>query len=257
MPSGALIGFVSAMCGVGGGLFAVPLLHFGHKLELRRAVATSLALVLATVSAGTLSEVLRADSAIDWGLLGFLVAGALLGSQAGFRVAQKLDVRIVRAVFVVVLAVAGARMLSGPEGAGDGGDGLAGLALYAAATAIGFAGGFVSPLLGIGGGLILVPALYLVLPEQGFAGARAMSLATSIASAARSLVLYARLGEVVRPSAECLAAGAAAGAVLGVQVVHLQGAVDLARTSLGLLLLYVSARFVVQLARERRRVPRV
>ena len=41
----AAIAFVGAMCGIGGGLFTVPLLHFGVRLPLKQAVATALVLV--------------------------------------------------------------------------------------------------------------------------------------------------------------------------------------------------------------------
>ena len=46
--AGSLIGFLGSMCGVGGGLFAIPLLHYGLGIELRRAGATARCRVFAT-----------------------------------------------------------------------------------------------------------------------------------------------------------------------------------------------------------------
>lgn len=252
--AGVLIAFVCSMCGVGGGLFAVPLLHFGYRLELRRAIATSLALVLATVTAATLTEALHEESALDYRLLGFLVVGAVVGAQAGFWVAHRIDPRALRGAFVVALMVAGGRILlegtpTEAEAVTAVGDGLP----WLRALAIGFGGGVVSPVLGVGGGLLFVPALYLGMPALGFAGARAMSLATSIAAASRGLWLYARSGEVSRAPALWLAGGAATGAVAGVRTVHLPGFVEVARLGLGTILLYVAGRFAWEIVRDRGR----
>jgi hypothetical protein len=59
--AGLAIGFLGSWCGIGGGLFAVPLLHFVRKLELRAAVATALVLVLATSTAATAAEALSPE----------------------------------------------------------------------------------------------------------------------------------------------------------------------------------------------------
>jgi uncharacterized membrane protein YfcA len=250
--SGSAIAFVGSMCGIGGGLFAVPLLHFGLRFELRRAVATALALVFATGTTATVVEALRADSELRWGLLAVLFPGALVGAQVGFRVARRLRTDWLRAVFVVALSAAGVRLLLG-NGAVAGDVPLAdpeGLEAVLIGLAIGFGGGFVAPLLGIGGGLLFVPALFFAVPSLGFAGARACSLATSIAASSRSLWLYLRAGDVARTHAAWLAAGAAVGAAAGVWTVHAPGVTAFGRITLGVVLLVVAARFLRDLVRR-------
>ncbi len=79
--SGAVIAFIGAICGIGGGLFAVPLLHYVFKLPLRVSVATSLCLVAANAYSSTATELLRGDSALLWDVVLPLIGGALVGAQ--------------------------------------------------------------------------------------------------------------------------------------------------------------------------------
>ncbi len=255
VPAGLVIGLVGAMCGIGGGLFTVPLLHYVRRLELRVAVATALCLVLSTSCAATITEALRADSAIRWPLVAVLVPAALAGAQVGWVVSKRLSARILKALFAVVLAIAGARLLAGSTGVtpAEAASVPLGGAEYAWGALVGFGGGFVAPLLGIGGGLLVVPGLFLGLPELGFAGARACSLAVAVATATRSLWLYAREGSVRRAPGVALGAGAFAGAGLGVVLLHQPGWIDVGRSALGLLLLFVAARFAWDVARARAR----
>ncbi|MFT6040518.1 MAG: putative membrane protein YfcA [Gammaproteobacteria bacterium] len=243
---GILIGFVSSMCGIGGGLFAVPLLHFGFKVHLRRAVATGLCLVFATASASTLTEIASGlfggGSMITWPLVGCLALGALGGTQLGYPVSKRFDTRQLRGVFSIVIAVVAIRILVSSEAVGHV-EGEASLGNYLYAVGAGFLGGFVSPILGIGGGLVMVPALLLGPSALGFAGARACALAAAVVTSGRSLSLYWKERTLHTKAAPLLGGGAFVGAIAGVNAVHLDGVVEIARSMLGFVLLFVSIRF--------------
>ena len=241
---GLLIGFVGAMCGIGGGLFAVPLLHFGFKIHLRRSVATSLALVFATTTAATIAEVLSGESEIQWAKVGFMTLGILLGAQAGFPVSKRFGTRQLRGAFSIVILAAALRILV------HGDEPLVRTIqegwwpnLYAGLA--GFGAGFVSPILGIGGGLVMVPPLLLGPSGLGFAAVRASSMAAAVVTSGRSLTMYVKEGSLHHIAAPFLAGGAFVGAILGVTTVHLPGVVDYARSMLGLVLVFVSVRFAV------------
>ncbi len=252
VPAGIVIGFLGSLCGIGGGLFAVPLLHYVQKIPLKEAVATALVLVLATTAASTGAELFQAEPELHaWPVLG-LMGGVLVGAQFGYLVAVRVNVRILRALFVVFLTVAGYRVLAG------GGEELAesapvviGASKVLFAFLVGIGGGFVAPLLGVGGGLVMVPGLYLILPAMGFPGARACSLAAGVIGSARSLFLHARAGRVHRSPGLLLGAGALLGAVAGVHFLHLPGLAEVGRPILALVLWFVAARFLVDLLRGR------
>ncbi len=99
------------------------------------------------------------------------------------------------------------------------------------ALAGGFAG-FMSGLLGIGGGFVVVPALFLLAEPLGIETGVAMhmalgtSLAAMIATTARSAFAHDKLGSVHRPTLRRLVPWVVAGAILGAMIASsLKGAV--------------------------------
>jgi len=242
--AGCAIAALSSMCGIGGGLFAVPALHYLLGLRLERAVATSLCLVWCVALSATVSEALHPSGALYPRVIAALIGGSLLGTQLGFRLARRLPTRTLKAVFCAVLVLAGARVLalSGGEHASPDASFVAGTADLAISAAVGLAAGVAVPLLGVGGGLVVVPALLFALPQVGFAGARAAALAMAIVSASRSLWLYHGQGGIDWPRGLRFGLGGAAGAVAGVQLAHLGGAA-LGEGLLGAVLVLAAARF--------------
>ncbi len=247
---GCLIATWGSMCGIGGGLFAVPLLHYIYKVPLKKAVVMSLSLVFATCASSTVSELFRTDSAIEWGIVAGLVVGSLVGAPLGFRVAQRIDTRRLKMVFIFVLLFVGLRILGALPDFLSGGE-VTGTTLdvgwteYLVAIAIGVGGGFVAPLLGIGGGLVAVPALHLAVPVIGHLGARACSLAMGTVASSKSMLLYYKADKLDVRASLSLAIGAVVGAWIGVQLVHLEALTDVAEKMLGGTLLFVSGRFAL------------
>jgi hypothetical protein len=242
--------FLATICGIGGGLFAVPLLHYGAKLPLRTAVGTSLGLVFVLATTATVAESVRPDSALSLPIASLLVLGSLPGAQLGYRVARRLETAWLKRAFVVVLVVAGLRVLFIRSTAtGAVGTELTTLELVLIPF-VGFGGGFVAPLLGIGGGLVVVPALFLAFPSVDYLDARANSLAMSIAASAWSVARYVRDGDVHVPSAGLLAVSTALGAIAGVMSVHNPGWAEGARIVMGTILLIVAGRFALDVWRR-------
>ncbi|MFT7487232.1 MAG: putative membrane protein YfcA [Candidatus Paceibacteria bacterium] len=247
-----LIGFViaawGAMCGIGGGLFAVPVMHYLYGLKLKEAIVASLALVGATTVSGTLAEVFRADSAIEWRIVLALIVGCLVGIQLGFRASKVLPARKLKLIFTVLLLFVGLRLLGLTPQIMHASNGerilpvITGMDVAMAAV-IGFCGGFLSPLLGIGGGLVAVPALMFGIPDLGHLGARACSMAMGTVTSTRSMLLYYRAGELDLRRSMNLALGAALGAIVGVQLVHIPGVSEVAEMMLAATLLVVAVRF--------------
>lgn len=245
-PAGLAIGFLGSLCGIGGGLFAGPLLHLAFGFELRRATGTALVLVVATTAAATATEAARADSALRWGLVAALVVGMLVGAQLGFAFSERVSDRALRALFAVALLAVSAPVLlapSAPHAQAAGGAEL-GAGALAWGGLVGVLGGFVVPVLGVGGGLVVVPALFLGVPGLGFDGARAAALAAGLVGSARSLALKARARRVSWRHGLVLGTGALVGAALGVVSLDaVRGLIEVGRIALGLTLAGVAVRF--------------
>jgi len=252
VAAGFMIGMVASTCGIGGGLFAVPLLHYGFRLPLKSAVATSLCLVFATATSATVTEAFHPGRALLPGLVVSLLLGALIGAQIGHRIASRLPVRKLKVVFGIVLLLAGGRMLV-TSGQGD----LVEAAMvfdpsvtdHLLAFAIGLVAGVAVPLLGVGGGLVVVPCLLFVMPQLGYLGARASSLGMATLTSARSIFLYRKDGLIDWKRALWFASGALAGAVAGVYWVHGSGNAFLARGVLGGVLGLAGLRFSLDVLR--------
>jgi uncharacterized membrane protein YfcA len=254
---GCLIGTYSTLCGIGGGIFAVPLLHYAYGMPLKTAVANSLVLVAASTSTATAAEMLRADSALHYEVLMVLVIASLAGTQIGYRVQQKLDTRKLKMVFCVVMLAVGAKLLFAPALRGDPGALTARLDLSAVELAevagIGLLAGILAPLLGIGGGLVAVPGLFLGLPALGYAGARACSTAMSVVNSWQSVWLYWREKKIQVAIAVWFAGGALVGGVVGDVLIHVPAVVAIAQKLLSATVLFVALRFAWDVQRDGRR----
>lgn len=253
---GVVVGTWSSACGVGGGIFAVPILHYLFGMPLKMAIGNSLVLVAASTTSATIAEVMRNDSAVHWDVVAILVAASFLGTQLGFKVARGLATLALKRIFCVMLLVVAFEVLldvrlgSATDSAASDAFGLTIMGGVATA-AIGFAAGFVAPLLGIGGGLVAVPALFLGFPSLGYLAARASSMAMSMCASWQSVWLYRRDRHVHVPTAAWFSAGAVVGGFLGVLLVHVPGASIVAQRLLGLTLCFVAARFAWDVWRAR------
>jgi len=247
VPAGFAIGFAGALCGVGGGIFAGPLLH-ARGSTLRRSAATALLVVLATTLTSSVAEVLRPDSELDLAVAVPLALGALFGAGFGFALSQRVDERALKWAFALMLFLGGLRVLFFTTALGGASFGPA--ATVALALGIGVAGGFLTPL-GIAGGVFMVPALFLCLHSLGFNGARACALAAGAVGATRSFALHARAGNVVFPLGWPLAVGALIGAIGGVIAAHDPILSHGGRILLGIVLLAQAARFLLELRQPR------
>jgi uncharacterized membrane protein YfcA len=95
-------GLVSALLGIGGGLVKVPVMHLVMGVPLRVATATSNLMIGVTASASAVIYLLRGG--IDPFVAGPTAIGVFLGATVGSRTAHRIDLRILRILFVLVLA---------------------------------------------------------------------------------------------------------------------------------------------------------
>ena len=110
MVLGALIGLLSGLTGVGGGIFLSPLLLVGRWAEPKPTAAVSAAFIWVNSLAGLLgrpgSLALLPPSTTLW--VGAAVVGGLIGASQGSR---RLASMAVRRLLALVLLVAGLKLL--------------------------------------------------------------------------------------------------------------------------------------------------
>ena len=95
-------GVVSALLGIGGGLIKVPVMHLVMGVPLRVATATSNLMIGITATASAIIYLLRGG--IDPFVAGPTAIGVFLGATIGSRTAHRIDLRVLRILFVAVLS---------------------------------------------------------------------------------------------------------------------------------------------------------
>jgi len=171
---GGGVGIVSGLLGIGGGLLMVPFLYLlmggsswsgvqvPYEFQAAFAHATSLVVIVPTALAGMLT--FRRAGVVEWRTVLPLGGAAALTALLGARVAVALPTDLLKASFGLFLLVMSMRTWRGkrggePEGGGPGpGGARAGIRPIPALLG-GGAVGFLSALLGVGGGVVAIPIL--------------------------------------------------------------------------------------------------
>jgi len=152
---GVLGGTLSGMFGVGGGIVMVPLLTVLARMDHRRASATSLVAILPTSVVGAVTYGLNGHLDVVAGIA--IAVGGIGGSLIGTRLLRVLPLGWLRWLFVALLVVVAIRLFLEVPARG------AGLAytwpVILALVGLGLVMGVASGLFGIGGGVVVVPAL--------------------------------------------------------------------------------------------------
>lgn len=118
---GAMVGGMSALMGIGGGIVAIPILIHWVGLEVRRVAAASIGIIVFAAPAGIGSYMLAGQGVVDVppGTVGYvaiplalaLVPGAILLAPVGTRINQRLPVPVLRRAFGGLMLVVGLRLL--------------------------------------------------------------------------------------------------------------------------------------------------
>ncbi len=148
-------GLLSGLFGVGGGTVIVPALVFFLGFNQRLAAGTSLAAIVPTATVGVISYAV--SGSVSWVAAVILAIGAIIGAQIGTWLLQRLPIPVLRWGFVAFLAaVIVSLYLVIPSRDAE----LHLTFLTVAGLAVlGLITGILAGLLGVGGGIIVVPVL--------------------------------------------------------------------------------------------------
>ena len=155
---GLAAGLLSGLFGVGGGILIVPGLVLLLGLQQRLAHGTSLAAILPIAVSGVVGY--GVHGLVDFPVAGLVSAGAVLGALAGTMLLARIPQRALRLTFAgLLLLTAGRLFLDLPETT-EAVDLTWPVGVVYVAT--GLVIGVLSGLLGVGGGIFLVPVLVLL-----------------------------------------------------------------------------------------------
>jgi hypothetical protein len=202
-------GFLSGIFGVGGGILIVPGLVFFAKMDQRRAHGTSLAAVL-PISIASLVTYWSHDH-VDWHVALWLAIGAIGGAILGTKLLKTARHDVLSYGFATVLIVSAVRLYWTTSA-----DGRTGLSVVAAIALviIGVATGTLAGLLGVGGGVIMIPAMVLLLGEMNVL-AKGTSLAVIIPTSITGTIRNRKTANVDVKAAVVVGLSGVVSAVIG------------------------------------------
>jgi uncharacterized membrane protein YfcA len=154
---GAGAGFLSGLFGIGGGIVIVPALLALMSMERKMAHGTSLAATLPMAAASLVTYAIGGN--VDWPVAACLAAGAIFGAVVGTQLLQIIPKKPLTIIFIVVILVTAIRLVVASDSMGR--DDLT-LVGAISLVVIGFITGTLSGLLGIGGGVVMVPAMVVL-----------------------------------------------------------------------------------------------
>ncbi len=193
---GLAAGLLSGLFGVGGGTVIVPLLGMLAGFPHRLAAGTSLAAIVPTAIVGVISYAVH--GAVAWIPALILAAAAVVGAQVGTWLLHRIPVTALRWAFVAfLLVVIVGLFLVVPSREAD--IRLTVLSVLGL-IATGLVTGVLSGLLGVGGGVIIVPALML-----GFGASDLIAKGTSLMMMIPT-ALSGTIGNIRRKNVDLVAA---------------------------------------------------
>jgi len=107
-------GILAALSGLGGGSVVVPILNLGFKMDIKRAKAISLGMILLSTAVITLFNMLETPrlpyNGPHWGYLVWPVAlplsiGVAVASPLGVMVGKRLPSKVISYIFAIFLAL--------------------------------------------------------------------------------------------------------------------------------------------------------
>jgi uncharacterized protein len=211
--TGLVAGVMSGLFGIGGGTVMTPAVQVLLGTPPIIALATPLPAIFPTAITGAWTY--RQGGELDERAAAWIVGPGVLGAIVGAALTDVIDTDLLLVVTALLLAREAVKILQGAarrEAAGEPSEGtpmqLAG---------IGLAAGFVSGLLGVGGGIIIVPLLSGIL-RMPLKRALGTSLLAIVALVIPGTIVHAALGHIDWAIFAALTVGAVPGARIGARL---------------------------------------
>jgi uncharacterized membrane protein YfcA len=232
--SGLAAGAFGGLLGLGGGILIVPILTIGFGAPITAAAGVSLVSVIATSAGGAAFNVRNRRADVRIGML--LAAGTVVGALTGGVVAGILPDRVLAGLFAALMAYTAVTMGRRLVWRGDVNERQADAAVdpslpdgpHAPAyrgrrvgpgIGLSFVAGNVSGLLGVGGGVVVVPLMNLVLGAPLSVAAATSNFMIGMTAAAGAYAYLFR-GDVDPSLAAPMVIGVVIGASLQARVAH-------------------------------------
>ena len=207
---GILAGFLSGLLGIGSGLILVPTIHYIFDKDFKVAIACSLLTIAIVSPFGAYRHYKFGNVKIKLGII--LGVFGIIGSLIGGVVSEKLPTDTLKILFAITLVLVSIKMRTSIKAK----DGTKTSSKFI--PLIGFTAGFVSALLGLGGGIVMVPLMVFVgIPIHNAIGTSLMAI---IMNATTGTITHAAYNSLIPLISISLAIGGILGVSTGVKTAN-------------------------------------
>ena len=259
---GVLVGAVLSLTGAGGGILAVPALVVGLGWSMQQAAPVALIAVAGAASIGALEGFRR--KLVRYRAAGLMALSGIPVTVLGVQAARELPQRVLLGLFAAVMLLVALRLLvqafkggpGEPHSASTFGhiDSETGRFVWTPLTTgllagIGALTGFMTGLLGVGGGFVIVPLLrrFTDLSMQGIVATSLLVIAIVGVGGLLSAVLH---GAVLPPVLTLLFTAATAGGMLAGRFASHRLSAAHVQVGFGIVLLAVASGLLVKAAMD-------
>lgn len=208
---GLAAGLLSGLFGVGGGIVMTPGIQVLLGTSPIVALATPLPVILPTALTGAITYARARE--VDLRAAAWMIASGFGGAAGGAALTELIDTRLLLVATALLLGWQAVGVLRGARGRRA----TAAQVGVGPLLMIGLGAGLVSGLLGVGGGLVMVPLLsgWLGMPLKLVLGT---SLAAIVALVIPGTIVHASLGNIDWAICIALIVGGVPGALLGARL---------------------------------------
>jgi uncharacterized protein len=217
--SGAAVGVLGGLIGLGGAEFRLPVLIGLFGFAPHKAVPLNLLISLATILASLVFRIALLPTGTLTSIvveIASLTGGAVLAAWWGARLLHRLSVKMLTQIIAWLLLALAVLLLTDAAASLDGDIAIPSEPWLRALVglALGLVIGTVSSLLGVAGGELIIPTLVMVFGVD-IASAGTASLIISLPTVLVGVAHHARRGTFAGPEIRHVAVPMAAGSVLG------------------------------------------
>ena len=221
LMGGLVAGLFGSLLGLGGGVLIIPMLTLIFGVPMKQAIGTSLICVIATSSGAASLYVKKHLTDIRLGMT--LELATTIGAIVGGLVAGIIKPEVLTILFSLLLLYMALSMVRRKAEGGLEGDSSAQRDYQVTRLPLGmgasFFAGNVSGLLGVGGGVIKVPAMYLLMGIPLKTAVATSNFMIGVTATASAFLYYAR-GEVDLLVSGATMIGVFIGALIGSRTIH-------------------------------------
>jgi hypothetical protein len=253
---GFFAGLLGALTGIGGGILLTPILALHFGIPIRQAIGTSLVAVITTSAASSSVHLQRHTTDIRLGMT--LELATALGAAVMAYLVGYFNRSLLEGLFAAFLLYSAITLLAkggkiaGKNGAmpSTNGDGVIPPyepQRYPLGLSASLVAGALSGLLGIGGGPLKVPVMYIFMNVPLIVATATSNFMIGVTAAASAIVYYRR-GDILVEVAAPLAVGVFLGSLLGARLaprIHTRIVIYL----LVAIMLYLAGHLVIHLSK--------